>query len=110
MDEKRGYLKAVGVDKSFRMKTDHGSVVAEIFDLEGLKAAIEKAPPEAILFHMDNRNDFAAWVGNVISCTTLSEVIQKIEPNRANVEHTRSQLVETLDLGIKIMKEIQKQG
>jgi hypothetical protein len=37
-------------------------------------------------------------------------VVQKIEPNRSDVEHTRSQLVETLDLGIKIMKEIQKQG
>jgi len=110
MEEKKGYLKAVGIDKSFKMKTNHGSVVAEIYDLEGLKAAIEKAPAEAILFHMDNRNDFAAWIGGVVLCSTLSEVVQKIEPNHSDVEHTRNQLIETLDLGIKIMKEIQRQG
>ena len=55
MEEKKGYLKAVGIDKSFKMKTNHGSVVAEIYDLEGLKEAIEKAPAEAILFHMAAR-------------------------------------------------------
>jgi hypothetical protein len=40
MDEKKGYLRAVGIDKSFKMKTNHVSVAAEIYDLEGLKAAI----------------------------------------------------------------------
>jgi len=49
---------------------------------------------------MDNRNDFAAWIGGVVLCSTLSEVVQKIEPNHSDVEHTRNQLIETLDLGI----------
>lgn len=99
------YLRSVDPERAFTLKNGSGEVVDEIMDLEGLRNALSSAPGDAILFHMDNRNDFAAWVGDVISCGSLSRALQDIPVSPKNVEKTRKDLLSSMDLAIGLLKE-----
>ncbi|MFZ2456218.1 MAG: hypothetical protein WAX07_07060 [Candidatus Altiarchaeia archaeon] len=103
----RRIMRSVEGHESFKLKRDHHSIVAEIFDLAGLRDAIREAPDEAILFHLSGRNDYAAWVGNVLGSKTMQEAISQIGPCKGPGK-ARQELLDTLDLGIKVLKDIEK--
>lgn len=96
------YLKSVKDEHSFKLKTDHGSVFAEVLMLEGLSAEIKKAPDEAIVFHMKGRNDFASWVKDCVGDWWLGSRMEKIELSDPAV--TKFRLVKTLDERINKLK------
>lgn len=100
-------MRSVGGHESFKLKRDHHVVVAEIFSLEGLRDAIREAPDEAILFHLSGKNDYAAWIGNVLGSKTLQEEVCRIDSS-AGSKKAREELLDTLDLGIKVLKEIER--
>jgi hypothetical protein len=103
----RRIMRSVEAPESFKLKRDHHSIVAEIFDLEGLRDAIREAPDEAILFHLSGKNDYAAWIGNVLGSKAMEEVLSRIDSSNGP-EQVRQELLDTLDLGIKVLKEIEK--
>ena len=100
-------MRSVETHESFKLKRDHHSVIAEVRDLQGLKAAIREAPDEAVLFHLQGRNDYAAWIGGVIGSSALQEAVSKVD-HCMGAEKAREELVTTLGLGIKVLKEIEK--
>ncbi|HEX55464.1 MAG: hypothetical protein DRO94_02105 [Candidatus Altiarchaeales archaeon] len=104
--EIKNYLRPVESENSFKLKRDHDVVIAEIHDIEGLRNAIEIVPGDVIAFHMDNRNDFAAWIESIVGCNTLGKALQEIQLNSEDIESTRRKLVEVLDLSISLMKEV----
>jgi hypothetical protein len=103
----RRIMRSVERHESFKLKSDHHCVVAEIFDLAGLRDAIREAPDEAILFHLSGKNDYAEWIGAVLGSKTLHEELGRIDSS-AGPKKARQELLDTLDLGIKVLKEIEK--
>jgi hypothetical protein len=103
----RRIMRSVKGDESFKFKRDHHTVDAEIFDLAGLRDAIQNAPDEAILFHLSGKNDYAEWIGNVLGSKTLQDAIYHIDSSMGPVK-ARQELLDTLDLGIKVLKEIER--
>ena len=103
----RRIMRSVEKHESFKLKKDHHSVVAEICDLQSLRDAIDEAPDEAILFHLDGRNDYAEWIGAVLGSKTLQDAVGRVDSSKgAGV--ARQELVDTLDVGIKVLKEIER--
>jgi hypothetical protein len=102
----RRIMRSVEGHESFKLKCDHHSVVAEVFDLAGLRDAIREAPGEAILFHLSGKNDYASWIGNVLGSKTLQEALMQVDSGKGP-EKARQELLDTLDLGIKVLKEIE---
>lgn len=98
-------MRSVESHESFKLKKDHQSVVAEIFDLPGLRDAIQDAPDEAILFHLDGRNDYAAWIGAVLGSKALQEAVGQVD-NSMGAGKARQELLDTLDVGIKVLNDI----
>jgi len=96
---------SVPPERSFKMKSDHSRVIAEVVDLEGLREAIEKAPAESIIFHTRDGNDFAAWIREVVHHTTLSQVMEEIRAGSGDIESTRLRMLTVLDLAIEMAKE-----
>jgi hypothetical protein len=96
------YLRRVDNEKSFRLKRNHDEVLAECFFLEELKDAIEKAPEDAILFHLDDRNDFAIWARESLGDLKLTEDLQYVRPSRT--KDVRSELINVLDSRIRLLK------
>lgn len=103
----RRIMRSVKDHESFKLKRDHQSVVAEIYDLAGLRDAIREAPDEAILFHLSGKNDYAEWIGAVLGSKTLQEEISRIDSS-GGPKKAREELIDTLDLGIKVLKEIER--
>ncbi len=103
----RRIMRSVENHESFKLKRNHHSVVAEIFDLAGLRDAIRDAPDEALLFHLDGRNDYAAWIGAVIGSRTLQEAVGQVDRSMG-AERARQELVDTLDVGLKVLKEMER--
>jgi hypothetical protein len=103
----RRIMRSVGDHESFKLKRDHHSVVAEIFDLAGLRDAIREAPDDAILFHLSGKNDYAEWIGSVLGSKTLQEEISRIDSS-SGPKKARQELLDTLDMGLKVLKEIEK--
>jgi DNA-binding Xre family transcriptional regulator len=98
MDEKKElhpYLKAVKQEQVFKLKTSHGQVVAEVMMLEGLCESLKKAPGDAIVFHMNGRNDFAAWIKDSIGDWWLGSKVEKVELKAP--EDTRNALVRVME-------------
>ncbi len=93
--EPHPYLKAVKGGQSFQLKTDHGSVVAEIAMLEGLCENLKKAPGDAIAFHMSGRNDFAAWIKDAVGDWWLGSKVEKVQLKTP--EETRAELVRVME-------------
>ena len=56
------YFRKVKPRQSFKLKKNPQELISEILSLEDLLKALERAPPEAIVFHLQGRNDFADWV------------------------------------------------
>ncbi len=100
-------MRSVEKHESFKLKKDHHSVVAEICDLQSLRDAIYEAPDEAILFHLDGRNDYAEWIGVVLGSKTLQEAVCQVDSSKG-AENARQELLDALDTGIKVLKEIEK--
>ena len=101
-DIRHPYLHPVHKDSSFKLKSDHDTVIQEIHQLEDLHKAIERAPPEAIVFHMNERNDFANWIGDVVGYQILSQKVNEIELDEP--ERTRWKLVGALYKGVYLIK------
>ena len=98
MEEKKElhpYLKAVKGEHTFKLKTDHNNVVAEIAVLEGLCENIKKAPGDAIVFHMSGRNDFAAWIKDAVGDWWLGSKVEKVQLKTP--EETRAALVRVME-------------
>ncbi|MFZ2456461.1 MAG: hypothetical protein WAX07_08290 [Candidatus Altiarchaeia archaeon] len=89
------YLKAVKNEQAFKFKTDHSQVVAEVLMLEGLCENIKKAPGDAILFHMNGRNDFAAWIKDAVGDWWLGSKVEKVQAKTP--EETRTALVRVME-------------
>lgn len=100
-------MRSVEMHESFKLKKDHHVVLAEVRDIRGLREAIREAPDEAVLFHLDGRNDYAAWIGNVLGSRVLQEEVLKVDP-RMGAKKAREELVDTLGIGIKLLKEIER--
>lgn len=96
------HLRRVHHDHGFRLKKNDSEVVDECFFLEELKDAIKGAPEEVVLHHLDGRNDFAAWVREIIGDKELSGDLELIRPSRE--VDVKSKLVYTLDSRIKALK------
>jgi len=88
------YLSKVPTDKSFKFKSDHNTLISELYTLEDLFKAIRNAPSGAIRFHMERKNDFATWVRDVIGDQELSKNLEEIK--LADIEETRNKLSETV--------------
>jgi len=93
--------------ESFKFKKDHYNVITEVRDIRSLRDAIRDAPDEAILFHLDGRNDYAAWIGNVIGSRSLQEEVSKVHSGMG-AKKAREELVSTLSIGLKVLKEIEQ--
>jgi len=98
------YLKPVGSEDSFVLKTDHEQIIGQIASLEELRDTLAEVPEDAIAFHMDNRNDFANWLNTAIGCETLSNAVADIEL-KDNPEETRQQLLGLLNFTINLLNE-----
>ena len=85
------YFRKVKPEQSFKLKKSFQEVVSEIFSLEELLKAVERAPPEAIIFHLHDKNDFADWIEKIIGNEELGEKISQIKLTRP--EETRWKLV-----------------
>jgi hypothetical protein len=96
------YLRRVGSGQSFKLKRNHDEVVSDCLFLEELRDAIGKAPLESILFHLDGRNDFAAWVNEVVGDLELGRDLEYIKPS--NTVDLRSGLLHVLNSRIKDLK------
>jgi len=96
------YLRRVSSERAFRLKRNHDEVLSECHLLEELKGAIENAPEEAILFHLDGRNDFATWVREEIGDLELGADLERIRPSKTI--DVRSELVHVLDSRIKALR------
>ena len=110
METKKDFLLPVSPDKSFKLKSDHDQVLAEIHSLEGLLSALEAAPAEALVFHTAGRNDFATWIRDAVRYTSLSHVVDNIRAESGDVEDIRKRLVTVLELAIDLARESQKIG
>ena len=93
--EDHPYLAPVNPTSSFKLKTDHGNVVAEVMALEALCSELKRAPDEAVIFHMSRGNDFSAWVKDAIGDWYLGSRIEKV--NFENPAIARSQIVQLLE-------------
>jgi len=96
------YLRRVSSERAFKLKRNHDEVLSECLLLEELKEAIENAPEEAILFHLDGRNDFASWVREEIGDLELSGNLEYIRPSKTI--DVKSELVHVLNSRIKALK------
>lgn len=99
------FLRSVGPDKSFKLKRDHDEYVMDAYSLEGLRCALGKVSDKVIVFHMRDRNDFAAWIGDVFGSDALRDALADVKLDRENLGMTRNALLKTLDLGINMLKE-----
>lgn len=97
------HLRRVNPDHCFKLKRSHGGeVLAECHLLEDLRDAIEEAPKEAILHHLDGRNDFATWIRDIVGDKELSGDLETIRPSRE--VDVQAKLVHVLDSRIKALK------
>lgn len=88
------YFRKVKAKEAFRLKKNSREVISEIFSLEDLLKALERAPQEAIIFHLQEGNDFATWVEKVIEHKELAEKLNKIK--LTHPEETRWKLVSVI--------------
>ncbi|MFH1788823.1 MAG: DUF5752 family protein [Candidatus Altiarchaeota archaeon] len=72
------YLRQVGKARAFLLKDDHAHILGEACMLEGLVAALDGAPVDAIRFHMRDGNDFAGWVRDVVGDEKLAGILSEI--------------------------------
>lgn len=83
------YLRKLGDEHAFKLKTTHSNVIAEITLLEDLHKAIQNAPLEAIAFHIKDGNDFANWINYVVGDWGLGSQINTItetDPRKAKTK------------------------
>ncbi|MBN2014680.1 MAG: hypothetical protein JW778_05825 [Candidatus Altiarchaeota archaeon] len=106
MEQQHPYLRPVDLEASFKLKNDHDDVIVEILTLTALKTAIEGVPDTSLIFHMDGRNDFAAWINDVVGCKALSMEFAKVRLNEKHPEETRKQLVKILDYTLTLLEEV----
>ena len=86
----------------FCMKLESGEVVAEVFLLEDLLAALKNSPDETIGFHMRQGNDLALWVRNVVGDGVLADNLTKIQ--YANAGEARQKLIRLVDEKVESLK------
>jgi len=91
-------------DHAFRLKTDHGQVIAEISMLEGLCESLKKSPSEAIVFHMSGRNDFATWIKDAVGDWWLGSKVEKVQLKTP--EETRNALVRVMEERIYKLRNV----
>jgi hypothetical protein len=96
------HLRRVNSDHGFKLKKGEHDLVAECFLLEDLKEAINGAPKEAILYHLEGRNDFATWVRDIIGDKELSSDLEMIRPSREI--DVQAKIIHVLDSRIKSLK------
>jgi len=96
------YLKKVKSENAFKLKTDHNNVIAEVLLLEGLRDELKKAPDEAVVFHMNGRNDFSSWIKDSIGDWWLGSRIEKLDASDASA--TKASLIKLLDERISKLK------
>jgi hypothetical protein len=96
------HLRRVNSDHSFKLKKGEHDIVAECFLLEDLKDAISDAPKEAVLYHLEGRNDFATWVRDIIGDKELSSDLEMIRPSREI--DVQAKIIHVLDSRIKALK------
>ncbi len=85
------YFRQVKSLQSFKLRKSPQEPVFEIFSLEDLLKGIERAPQEAIIFHLQNGNDFAQWVSEIIGYQELSKKLRQVE--LTHPEEARQKLV-----------------
>jgi len=88
------YLRKVSLDKSFILKTDHGSILSEVLRLEELAEKIASSPPEAVAFHTRDGNDFSAWIRDAVGDAELSLRVSGL--SGASAEETRNRVVSAI--------------
>jgi len=99
---KHPYLRRVGVDRSFKLKSSCGGVLCKVDLLTDLVNAVRYAPSDSIAYHMVEQNDFAVWVKKVVGDDTLSERLSEVEFSSSEV--AREKLLEILDSRVKELK------
>lgn len=93
--EDHPYLKNVADHHTFKLKSDELNHLAEVTKVEQLYEELKGAPDEAIVFHMDNKNDFASWIKDCVGDWWLGSKVDKVKLE-GNPSATRSELVQTL--------------
>ncbi|MBN2014026.1 MAG: hypothetical protein JW778_02490 [Candidatus Altiarchaeota archaeon] len=96
------HLRRVHPHHGFKLKKNDHEIIDECFLLEELKEAIKEAPEEAVLHHLEGRNDFATWVREIIGDRELSGDLELIRPS-IEVD-AKAKLVHVLDSKIKSLK------
>ncbi len=96
------HLRRVSPDNGFKLKVNDSEVLAECFLLEELKDALIDAPEDALLHHLDNRNDFATWVKEIIGDKELGADLERMRPS--SEADVKAEIVRVLDLRIKTLK------
>lgn len=96
------HLRPVNPKHSFKLKKNDNEILAECYLLEELRDALKEAPKEAVLHHLDGRNDFATWVRNIIGDKELAGDLELIRPSREI--DVQAKLIHVLDSRIKNLK------
>jgi hypothetical protein len=101
------HLRKVNLEQAFRLKRNSHETISEIFSLEDLLKAIERAPEDALIFHMKNgKNDFASWVEEIFENEVLSKKFREITLKEENPEETRWKLVGALYNEIAVLRAL----
>jgi hypothetical protein len=86
----------------FSIKLGSGEVIAEAFLVEDLLEALRNSPDDAIRYHLNNGNDFAQWVANVVGDTQLASQLSSISYTTA--DETKKRLTSVLEDKVESLK------
>ncbi|MEA3254746.1 MAG: hypothetical protein U9Q22_02810 [Candidatus Altiarchaeota archaeon] len=98
------YRRKVEEGDSFKLKTSHSRMIGEVSVLEDLYKAIQEAPCEAIVFHMERCNDFAEWISYAVGDWCLGCEMRDVEG--ADPEEARAEMLKILSERINRLKLI----
>ena len=100
---KHPYLRNVGGDQKFILKTNADTVLAEISHLEDLGEVMSSMPKDSLEFHLQNGNDFASWIQAAVGDAKLADQIRGID--YSNIDSARSQVVSTIRERVDSLKD-----
>ena len=72
--------RTVSDNEAFWFSTEAGNAGFVAHNMKELKEGFRKAPMKSIKFHFrDDRNDFEAWIRNVMQDSALADKVSKIK-------------------------------
>jgi hypothetical protein len=91
---KHPYLRKVGADMKFVLKTGHDNIVKEVEMLEELANTLAASSSDAVAFHTREGNDFSAWIAGAVGDNELAEKVAAIKMDTH--EETKNKLISAI--------------